>query len=52
MTKLVQFFCRNCGNRFEAMILDDDEMREARSKNRPTSPVRCPQCNRSDVRVD
>ena len=50
MTKRVRFRCLNCGARFQAVVLDEDEKREARRQNRPTGPVRCPECNRTDIR--
>ena len=50
MTELVRFRCKNCGHRFEEEILDVDEKREAQREGRPTSDVRCPECERYDVR--
>ena len=50
MARVVRFRCRNCGNRFESEILDENDKREVRRKNLRTSPVRCPSCNRTDVR--
>jgi len=50
MSETVRFRCNNCGHRFDAEVLTDDEKRQARLKNRPTSAVHCPQCNRTDIR--
>lgn len=50
MTRHVRFRCRNCGHRFEAEVLDEDEQREARRKGEPTSPIHCPACKRTDIR--
>ncbi len=50
MPELARFRCINCGHRFEVEVLDDDERREARRENRPTSAVHCPECYRTDVR--
>ncbi len=50
MTEFVRFRCNNCGHRFEKEVLDEDEQREARRDNRPTSALRCPKCRRADVR--
>lgn len=50
MTDVVGFRCLNCGHRFKTEVLDPDEQREARRRDQPTSPVRCPECSRTDVR--
>lgn len=50
MTDIVRFRCQNCGYRFETEVLGDDERREARRINRPTSAVQCPKCHRTDIR--
>ena len=50
MTDIVRFHCNNCGHRFETEVLDKDEQREARRINQPTSPIQCPECNRTDIR--
>ena len=39
MTERIRFRCKNCGHRFEAVVLDEDERREAR-------------CERPAVRLD
>jgi DNA-directed RNA polymerase subunit RPC12/RpoP len=49
MAEKVKYRCKNCGNRFEVEILSDRERREFERQNRPTSPVRCPGCKRTDV---
>jgi len=49
MTEKVRFRCKNCGHRFEAEILTESEKQEARNRNQPTSPIHCPECNRTDV---
>ena len=50
MTIRKRFRCRNCGKKFEAEILDEDEQRETRRRNQPTSPIQCPECCRTDIR--
>lgn len=50
MTDTVRFRCLNCGHRFAAEVLDEDEKREARLFRRPMSAVHCPECNRTDIR--
>jgi rubredoxin len=50
MTDIVRFRCNNCGHRFEAEVLDKNEQEEAQRKRRPTSPVQCPECKRTDIR--
>jgi DNA-directed RNA polymerase subunit RPC12/RpoP len=50
MADKVRFRCLNCGNRFEVEVLTEDEKREARRRNQPTREVRCPHCNRADIR--
>jgi len=50
MTERVGFRCNNCGHRFEAEVLDEDERREARRENRPTNDVHCPECHRTEIR--
>ena len=36
MPERIRFRCNNCGHRFEAEVLDEDERRQARRENRPT----------------
>ncbi|HDO52772.1 MAG TPA: zinc ribbon domain-containing protein [Rhizobiales bacterium] len=50
MAEIVRFRCKTCGHRFEAEVLDPDEKREARRRNRPTSDVHCPKCNHLEIR--
>jgi rubredoxin len=50
MADTIRFRCLNCGHRFEAEVLDEDEKREARRRNQPTSPIQCPECRRTDLR--
>jgi rubredoxin len=50
MSDKVRFRCNNCGHRFDADVLTEDEKREARRDERPTSAVRCPACGRTDIR--
>lgn len=42
--------CVNCGKRFEVEILTRDEVERARDERRPTYPIACPDCNRTDIR--
>jgi DNA-directed RNA polymerase subunit RPC12/RpoP len=50
MSDTVRFRCNNCGRRFEAEVLTEDEKRKAAQERRPTSAVQCPDCNRTDIR--
>lgn len=50
MTDAVRFRCNNCGHRFEAEVLTEEEKREARRDDQPVSAVRCPVCRRTDIR--
>jgi len=50
MSDTVRFRCNNCGRRFEAEVLTEDEKRRAAQERRPTSAVQCPDCNRTDIR--
>jgi hypothetical protein len=50
MPENVNFRCNNCGHRFVEEVLDRQEREEARREDRPVNPVRCPKCNRTDVR--
>jgi rubredoxin len=50
MTRLVRFRCKNCGHRFEAEVLDENEKREARRVRRQTYLIHCPKCYRTDIR--
>ena len=49
MTEIIRFRCRNCGHRFETKVLDENEQRDARRTNQPTSPVCCPECMHTDL---
>lgn len=50
MTVRKRYRCRSCGKRFEVDVLTADEMREAERQRRPTSPISCPECKRTDCR--
>ena len=50
MTELRRFRCLSCGRRFEAEVLTDAEKNDAERDARPLSRVRCPDCNREEVR--
>ena len=50
MTETVRFRCNNCGNRFEAEVLTEEERRMAQQRNHSGSKVYCPKCKRSDIR--
>ena len=50
MTEMVRFRCLNCGRRFEAEVLDEDEKREARRRDQPLGRVSCPECKRRETR--
>ena len=49
MTEQVRYRCKNCGHRFEAEVLTEQECREAKRRDQPVSPVQCPQCRRTDI---
>lgn len=46
----IRYRCLNCGERFEAEVLTEEEKLEHRRLNRPTGQVQCPKCNRLDIR--
>jgi rubredoxin len=50
MTERARFRCNNCGHRFDAEVLTLDEKREYERERRPSSPIRCPVCQRTDIR--
>lgn len=50
MTEVIRFRCLNCGRRFDAEVLDERERETARRERRPTSPLQCPECRRTDLR--
>jgi DNA-directed RNA polymerase subunit RPC12/RpoP len=50
MTERVVYQCRQCGNRFEAQVLNERETREAKKDNRPVYAVQCPHCGSRDIR--
>lgn len=50
MTETVRFRCQNCGRRFESEVLSPEEQLDARREDRPTAPVHCPECNRTEIR--
>jgi transposase-like protein len=44
MAKQARFRCKDCGERFEEVVLDDKDQREAIRERRPTRPIHCPRC--------
>lgn len=50
MTEMIRFRCLNCGHRFEAEVLDEDEKREARRRYQPLGRVSCPKCEIGETR--
>lgn len=50
MAETVRFRCNNCGHRFDAQVLSQQEKREAERELRPLRDVACPNCNRADIR--
>lgn len=50
MADIIPFRCLNCGHRFEASVLDENEKRDARHRNQGTMQLRCPKCGRDDLR--
>ena len=50
MSENTPFRCLNCGNRFTVDLLTEREKEQARRERRPLSDVRCPTCNRLEVR--
>ena len=44
----IRFECEQCGHRFSVDVLDEDE---ARRRNVPRVPVRCPECGGAARRV-
>lgn len=42
----VQFFCRNCGEKFKTQVFEKGEAEEKRVR---TSSVRCPNCGSGAV---
>lgn len=50
MTERINFRCNNCGRRFKAEVLDENERREARREYRPNNALHCPECHRTDIR--
>ncbi|MBI5260338.1 MAG: zinc-ribbon domain containing protein [Bradyrhizobium sp.] len=50
MSKNLTYQCLNCGEKFIASILSEQEQREYREQKLPYKPVRCPKCGRSDLR--
>jgi hypothetical protein len=50
MSDRVRFRCNNCGCRFEAQVLTEDEKRKAIQDGQPTFSIRCPDCHRTDIR--
>lgn len=47
-----RYRCRNCGEKFAAEVLTEDEVREARRRHQGTSSIHCPKCNRTDLEKD
>ncbi|TNC46497.1 zinc ribbon domain-containing protein [Rubellimicrobium rubrum] len=50
MAEQIRFQCLNCRHRFEAQTLTQEEKEEARRQDRPTYPIGCPMCRRTDIR--
>jgi len=50
MTERARLRCLNCGHRFEQDVLTQEERQQARREDRPTSPIACPMCRRTDTR--
>jgi transposase-like protein len=44
MVKKARFRCKDCGERFEEVVLGEEDQREAVRDRRPTRPVHCPRC--------
>lgn len=42
-----RFHCLNCGHDFETEVFEEGE---AQRRKLPSASVRCPKCNRSDLR--
>jgi DNA-directed RNA polymerase subunit RPC12/RpoP len=49
MSEQVGFRCLSCGDGFVINVLDKDEARERRRLHLPVGPVRCPQCESTNV---
>ncbi len=43
---VMELRCQICGRRFEAAVLDPEDRDE---RERPSSPVRCPNCGSSEI---
>lgn len=50
MSEVVYYRCNNCGRRFDVEILTKEEVKKADDEMRPTKPVACPECRRTDLR--
>jgi transposase-like protein len=50
MPKTERFRCLNCGHRFEAEALTQEEKQEAKREDKPIFSINCPICYRTDVR--
>ena len=50
MPRKTPYRCNNCGKRFEAETLSKQEVDEAYKRGLLTSSIRCPECNRTDLR--
>jgi DNA-directed RNA polymerase subunit RPC12/RpoP len=50
MTERVRLRCLNCGERFDTEVLTESEKRQRDRDRRHHSPVRCPKCQRTDIR--
>jgi hypothetical protein len=51
MPTVRKFRCNNCGERFDVEVLTEDEAKDARERKRPTHPIQCPKCYRTDIRA-
>ena len=50
MPELARFRCLNCGERFSTEVLNERELEDLHREGRRGGAIRCPSCNRTDVR--
>ena len=50
MPKKEKYRCLNCGERFKVDLYSPEEKRDAQREGVRFSPIRCPECGRSDYR--
>lgn len=50
MPELARFRCLNCGKRFEAEVLTQEEQEEYRRRGLRSGNIQCPECRRNSVR--